>query len=801
MAASLSSSEILQELREFRELGRVLFIAAHPDDENTRLIAYLAKARGYATAYLSITRGDGGQNLIGPELGEELGVIRTQELLAARRIDGGRQFFTRAVDFGFSKDHAETLAVWDRAAVLGDVVRTIRRFRPDVVVTRFTTEPGETHGHHTASAILAQEAFARAGDPAAYPEQLGPLAPWSPRRLVWNVFQPRGAKPPPPPADALRLDVGEYLPLLGASAGELAARSRSMHRSQGMGTLGTRGASPEFFKVLAGAPATADLMEGIDTSWARVPGGAAIIPQVGTLIARFDPLAPEASVPALLALRRALAALAPDPTVAEKAARLDRILVACLGLHVETRGPATAVPGETLELDHAAIVRSRHPVRWLGVRLPGRDELSGLAVALEPNQPATLRTSSTLAPGTRVSQPYWLEEPGSPGSNRLPSPDALDHPEDPPAVPLVHRFEVDGQVLEVEDEPVLVVADPVDGERRERLRVIPPVTLDFVRSLELLAPGSTRPVSVELTAARTGVSGELRLDAPAGWAVSPASHPFALRAPGDRARVDFTLTAPGGGGAARVAAVATVGKDRHDRRRVEIRHAHIPPQLLHPRARLTAVSFELATRGRRVGYLPGAGDEVATCLGRMGFEVVPLKASELSPEGLAGLDAVVLGIRAFNTRDDLAPHLDGLFAWVEAGGTVIAQYNTPNGLKSPRLAPYPLRPSRERVTDQTAAVEFLVPDHPALTTPNRLGPGDFTGWVQERGVCFPDQWDERFTPLLAMADPGEGPKKGALLVARHGKGWYVYSGLAWFRQLPEGVPGAYRLFANLVGLR
>jgi LmbE family N-acetylglucosaminyl deacetylase len=798
-----SASAILQELRSFREMGSVLYIAAHPDDENTRLIAYLSRGRGYRTGYLSLTRGDGGQNLIGPELGEELGVVRTQELLAARRIDGGQQFFTRAIDFGFSKDYRETFRIWDRNQVLADVVRTIREFRPDVLITRFSTVPGGTHGHHTASAILAVEAFKVAGDTNAFPEQLVALKPWQPKRILWNGF-PRGfgrGGGDETNTPGLQIDIGGYNPVLGESYGEIAARSRSMHKTQGFGSVGTRGTANETFQLLGGEPATNDILGGVDTTWGRVPGGAEIGRLADDAIAQFNPQNPAASVPALLTLRSRLAALPADSVVADKRRQLDHILQGCLGLYVETVIPlAEAVPGETLKMRHTAIVRADFPVRWTAVRYPAGGEELGITADLKPNHGVTHESPRLLPATTPLTQPYWLREEGTAGMFRVDDPSLIGRPENPPAFPVEFAFEVGGQTLVIPDEPVQVIGDRVKGEIRQRLEVTPPVSLNFPEDLELFAPGTARPIAVEVTSAHAGAAGTLHLDAPPGWQVTPATYSFSLTNYNELARFTFTITAPTNTTTARILATAEIDGKSYHNRRVEIHHDHIPALLLQPPARLKAVSVDLAIRGHQIGYLPGAGDSVAECLQRMGYTVTFLTDTDLTADHLRGFDAVVIGIRAFNTRTDLAQNLSGLFAYAEAGGTVIVQYNTSDGLQTTRLAPYELKLSHDRVTDETAPVTLLVPDHPAFTTPNRIVPSDFDGWVQERGLYFASEWDDHFTPLLACNDPGESPKTGGLLVARYGRGYFVYTGLSWFRQLPEGVPGAYRLFANLISL-
>jgi LmbE family N-acetylglucosaminyl deacetylase len=800
-----SPATILQELRSFRELGSVLYIAAHPDDENTQLIAYLARGRNYRTGYLSLTRGDGGQNVLGPEFGDELGVIRTQELLAARRLDGGRQFFSRAIDFGFSKDYRETLGFWDPPQVLSDIVRVIRTFRPDVLIARFPTQPGGTHGHHTASAVLALEAFKLAGDPKAFPEQLGKLTPWQPRRILWNVGRFGREANAPIESDLLQIDVSGTDSLTGQPFAAIAGRSRSMHKTQGFGNFTGSvggGARPELFRLLAGEPATKDILDGVDTTWNRVPGGAEIERLSDEAIAQFNPQDPAASVPALLALRSRLAALSADPVVEEKRRQLDHIVQTCLGLSVETLvTQAEVVPGETLKLRHLAMVRSSVvPVRWVGMGYSGKACQRGEAVDLQPGKAATREATQQLSVDTPLSQPYWLREPHTTGMFRVDDPALIGRPENPPVFPVEQVFEVGGQTLVIPDEPVQTASDQTGGETRRRLEVIAPVSLKFASEVRLFAPGAARSIEVEVAAYRPEIAGSLRLEAPTGWAVAPATQPFRLSAVGEKARFTFTVTAPAQPSSASITARAEVNGSPFANERVEIHHPHIPPMLLQPPARLKAVSFDLATRGHKVGYVPGAGDGVLEGLKEMGYAVTTLAGADLTAEKLREFDAVVIGIRAFNVRTDLVPQLPALFAYVEAGGNVIMQYNNPNGLQNTKLAPFDLKLSPDRVTDENAAVTFLAPDHPVLNTPNKITNADFEGWVQERGIYFPNQWDGHFTPILACSDPGEAPLKGGLLVANHGKGYFVYTGLVFFRELPAGVPGAYRLFANLVSL-
>ena len=797
----MPANAIVQELRNFRELGSVLYVAAHPDDENNALLPYLARGRALRTGYLSLTRGDGGQNLIGTELGDELGVIRTQELLAARRIDGAQQFFTRARDFGFSKDSADTLQRWDRTAVLADIVRVIRQFRPDVMVARFSPIPGGTHGHHTASAILALEAFNLAGDPNAFPAQLNELKPWQPKRIFWNHWTRPGVSGEGTP-DSLRLKAGGYDPLLGESFGEIGARGRSMHKSQGEGRTGIRGTIMENFNVLAGETATKDILDGVDTTWNRIPGGAEIDGLAGEMIARFNPQNPAASVPASLVVRSRVAALPEHPLLPGKKAQLDSLLRSCLGLFVDTViSSAQVVPGEPMKLQHTAIVRTDYPVRWTGVRYAlTQAEFSGEAVALKDNETAKREATEILPANTAPSQPYWLRGDGTEGMFRVDDVALIGLPENPAVFPVQYRFEVGGQSLIIDDEPVQVITDPVRGELRQRLSVIPPVSLHWMEALELFNPGAKKTVVVEVIAARSALSGTVQLNAPAGWLVEPGQNTFQLEAPGERMSVTFTVTAPAAATTAQLFATASIDGAVYRTTRAEIRYDHIPTQLLQAPARLKVVSLDLAIRGKQIGYLPGAGDLVAESLGRMGYAVTLLGTSDLTLEKLKRFDAVVIGVRAFNTRADLEPQMPALFAYAEQGGNLIVQYNTTMGLKSTKFAPYALQLSGDRVTHADAPVTLLAKDHPALNTPNKITTADFEGWVQERARYVPRSWDPKFVPLLSSGDPGEKPLTGTLLVAPHGKGYVVYSGLSWFRELPAGVPGAYRLFANLISL-
>ncbi|MEO6992125.1 MAG: PIG-L family deacetylase [Lacunisphaera sp.] len=806
-------ASIAQELNTFQSMGTVLHIAAHPDDENTQLITYLSRGRGYRTGYLSITRGDGGQNELGPDFDEKLGVARTQELLAARRLDGGQQFFTRAIDFGYSKTPEETLRFWNHDEVLSDVVRVIREFRPDVIVTRFPIPPGSGgHGHHTASAMLAVEAFKLAGDPTAFPEQLAQgLTVWQPKRVLWNIFgngRSNGGLTGP----TVTMDIGGKDPVTNEAFGTIANRSRGMHKTQGLGGLSTQtgdGPNVQTFMLLAGEPATKDIMDGVDTTWNREPGGAEIIKLIGKAKSKFRADDPSGMVPALLDVRTKLTALPSNGLIVAKRKQLDHLLQDCLGLHVDsTVEHAEIVPGESFKLHYAITLdASNVNVRRIAVRCAALSKLDlgePTVMDLVGGTAVTGDFTATLRADAPLTQPYWLREDWNAGVFRVDNPELIGRPESPAAVTLEHVFEINKQEMVITDEPVQVIQN-AQGEHDRRIDVISPVSLRFDSEVTLFKPGEKRQVIIELNAARPELRGTVHLEIPADWQVEPANRKFHLSAVGEKASYGFMVTAPGQPASVRFTAVAEIGGKTYAKSRQEIRYAHIPLQLLQPPARTHAVSFELATRGHRIGYLAGAGDSVASCLEQMGYSVKKMTADDLTPERLPIFDTVVIGVRAFNERPDLASHISDLLTYVENGGTVVAQYNRPNNLKTTTLAPYPLSiqgPAPQlRVTDEKSPVTFLAPNNPALNTPNKITAADFENWVQERGAYFPSSWDEgHFESLLAFNDPGEAPLKSGILVAKYGKGYYVYTSLAFFRQLPAGVPGAYRLFANLVSL-
>ena len=798
-----NAGEIQLALQKLNVLGRVLYIAAHPDDENTNLMALWSNGSLYETAYLSITRGDGGQNLIGPELRERLGVIRTEELLAARRVDHGKQFFSRAIDFGFSKTAEETMRIWDHDKILSDVVWVVRKFRPDVIVTRFSPEDQLTHGHHTASAILAREAFSAAGDPNRFPEQLAFVKPWRPTRLVWNTspffFSNRNL--PFDPTGLTVLEAGGYNSLLGKAYTEIAAASLSMHKSQGVGSPPRRGARKEYFKLLEGQPMTNSLFEGIDANWSRVANSESIATQIRQIISQFLPADPAASVPELLKLRQAMNGIKDESWVPEKKAELDGIIAACLGLHVEastTNGAVT--PGQTATIKLEAINRCNIPVTLQEIRFPLSGDSMKIDAALPSNELVTRDLSCKIPENTPYSQPYWLRKSGTLGAFAVDDQTLVGLPENPPDLPVEIVLQINGQELRYIVDTKYRMVDPVAGELRRPLVIEPPVFAKVVNSVLVFATNQPKSVGVHVTAATGPVKGELKLAVPQGWGVYPASIPIDLKAADAETVATFTVKPPEQNSEGTLRAVVSIDGRDYSLGRVRISYPHIGVHTLMPPAEARLVRADIREKGERIGYIPGAGDDVPESLQQIGYSVKILSESDITAENLKQFSAVVLGVRAYNTQERIANWLPELFAYVKAGGVAVAQYNTLAELKTDQLAPYPLEISRDRVTDENAEVRILAPDHSLMTTPNKITSKDFEGWVQERGLYFPKKWDPAWTAILSSNDSKEKPLDGGLLVAKSGKGFFIYTSYSWFRQLPAGVPGAYRLVANMLSL-
>ncbi len=828
--AQLDAGEILHRLHKLEVVGSVLYVAAHPDDENTRLISYLSNGRKVRTAYLSLTRGDGGQNLIGPELGDALGIIRTNELLEARRIDGGEQFFTRAVDFGYSKSADETFSKWGKQEILGDVVRVIRTFRPDVIITRFAPDGSGGHGHHTASSVLANEAFTLAADPLAFPEQN--LAPWQVKRLFFNGStwwrKDLDQQAANDPAKWLKVDVGGYDPLLGASYSEIAGRSRSQHKSQGFGAAETRGEQIEYLRLEQGMPLTsADIFDGIDISWTRVESGAAVPTMLRGIIARYDAGAPEKIVPELIQVVDRLDELAQHaaerswPAFKADAAR-ELILQAC-GVVVESTAPDARMaqrllPNPAAKRTLSVLQRSAGPSVEIVAVGEGDDGVS-MHQRLEWNRPfeldgllaiggVSLTQNVNLAPPGSVvrtyDQPYWLAAPH----------DTLFHPNTArawgiePTIPgefvAVAQLRIDDALtVRVTRSTMNKWIDRVAGERMQP--VVPtPVASIGVGDGILLVRGQDASVTVAVESLTDDLSGTLEVAMQGGWSLVNTPEPIRALARGERkqVRLDVRRATDSKRGVMHVTFTGPYGMS--DRTLHTIDYPHILPQTWYTPADVRLVPLDVAVNVKTVGYIDGAGDDIPQALEQLGVTVLRIDPVTAHATDLAKCDSIITGIRAYNTVKSLARFQPLLLEYVEKGGTLVVQYNT-NGndlvMDPKRIGPHPFSLTRSRVTVEEAPPTFLAPAHPLMHVPNELGLADFDGWVQERGLYFAGDVDPKYTALIAWNDPGEDPLNGGLIACDHGKGRFIYTGISLFRQLPAGVAGSYRLLANLIARR
>ncbi|MBM3414752.1 MAG: hypothetical protein FJY16_07445 [Bacteroidetes bacterium] len=794
-------SSIYHGIQKLGVTGSVLYIAAHPDDENTRLITYLANDRLLRTGYLSLTRGDGGQNLIGQEQGIELGLIRTQELLAARRIDGGEQFFTRAYDFGYSKTPGETFSIWDREKILHDIVWVIRTFKPDVVITRFPTTGEGGHGHHTASAILAGEAVKAAADSTRFSSQLAYTAGiWRVKRLLWNTFNFGGNVTIR--GDQLRLDVGGYNSLLGKSYGEIAAQSRSQHKSQGFGVPISRGEAYEYFKLIDGVPATKDLMEGISLDWSSRFGYNLIQQQVDSLATHFNWLNPKASLPGLLNLYQSLDALTASSVVTQKKKELKELILAVSGIYLEvTATQVRAVQGDSLQITLLAVDRIGSAASLEKAQVLDFNLVSNPLV-LRPNKSSTFSTKYFIHPTIPVSQPYWLQLPMQQGYFEVNELRLIGKPENDAALSCNIDLKWGNQVISFQVPVRHKFTDPVKGELQWPLEVVPPVSVQPEENVQLVSIANNMvkgQVQVAGLVLQENIIPTLTTAKKAKGLVNPTL--ISLVQKDQLQKFNYILNSKEKGDTLLMGVLLSNG-NTVTTTTTSIRYDHIPPITYFKPATVYTRNFQIKIGGEKIGYIPGAGDKILEGLKQLGYLVTVLDEGLLSSLSLQQFDAIITGVRAHNTLDWLSKYYEKLMKYIEEGGNYVVQYNTSNqiGPVKAKIGPYPFAITRNRITDQEAKVDFLLPQHPVFNFPNKITQEDFVGWVQERSVYHGVDTAGRLQPLLSMADPDEKPDTGSLLTARYGKGWFTYTGLSLFRQIPAGVPGAYRLLANLLAL-
>jgi LmbE family N-acetylglucosaminyl deacetylase len=844
--------EIELGLRKLNETGTVLMIAAHPDDERTNVLTLFARGRHMRTAYLSLTRGEGGQNLIGSEQGAALGIIRTQELLAARRIDGAEQFFSRAIDFGFTKTVPETMEKWGHDRVLSDVVWVIRRYRPDVVILGFSGTPADGHGQHQASAILGKEAFEAAGDAAKFPDQLKFVQVWKPAKLVFaggfgggrgpqgaNPQAGRGggrggrgggrggpasataapeaapAPPPPPIAPAAPVATSGYSPFLGYTFDQLASISRSQHRSQGFGNIGNGPAGNGPARGGAPAPAAAapappppppnyvDLFADIDHSWGRFPGGAAIGAVLGRAVREFDPEHPEKTIPTLGEARPLIAAVT-DPIGKIKLAELDELVAKCAGLWVEAQTrEAEVVPGSKVTVAAAVYSRLSVPVAFQSARAEG--VFSGPTVTKLADRPGggfAGNLELQIPADQPYSQPYWLAK--APVGERYTVEDQMlaGLPESPVET-VRFGLTVGGVPVEISRAIEHRSADRAEVERIRPLTIVPPVAVNMAGLVAVFPGVASKTVRLSVKANQAKAEGTVRLELPTGWKSVPASRPFQLAAVGEERELAFEITPPASASTGKLRAVATVGGREVSVGQTTLKFPHIPVEVQFPPAELKLVRADIQVTAKKVGYIMGAGDEVPASIRQMGATVEMISDADLVKGDLSRFDAIVAGVRAYNVRPDLRASHERLMEYVRQGGTYVVQYQSA-GAEAANIGPYKISIAQGngyRVTVEEAPVSFTHPDSRLLQYPNHITPKDFEGWVQERALLFPTEWDPKYETVLSSNDPGEKPLEGGELWTHYGKGVYIFSSYVWFRQLPAGVPGAYRLFANMLSAK
>jgi len=801
---ALSSGEIYQGIKKLNVLGSVLHIAAHPDDENTLMLSYMSKDQLVRTGYLSLTRGDGGQNLIGAEQGYNIGVIRTQELLGARKIDGAQQFFSRAYDFGFSKTRKETLNFWDQNKVLGDVVWMIRKFQPDVIITRFPPDPRAGHGHHQTSAYLAEEAFKLAADAKAFPDQLKYVKTWQAKRLVWNTFTPgfTNKKPEGEKNPFISTEIGGYNPVLGKSYTEIAAESRSQHKSQGFGSAPARGERIDYFLHKEGIPAKANLFDDVDISWNRVPGSQKVQTLVTDAINNYKIGDPSASVPELLKINTELNKLdTSNIYVKAKRQELCDLLVQCTGLFFETNpNEFSAVAGDLADIKITVVKRSAYPVKLTSIRWTGVKSDSSVNMTLGTNEMNAFSIKARLPESLHISQPYWLEKPIDKGIFQIDNQQDIGYPENRPETVTDFVFDIDGQKFSYNRPWIYKFTDPAIGEIYRPFEIRPAVTTNISEPVFIFANAAPKILTVMVEAQKPQMKGEVKLDLPKGWKSEPAKADFNLTEKYQEQNFSFTITPPAKNEEATVRSVVTADGKNFDRSIRTINYRHIPSQTLFPPAEAKLAKLDVKTTVTKIGYIAGAGDDVPMALRQMGCTVTMLNEAALSKD-LGVYEAIIVGIRAYNTENRLAYYQEKLMEYVKNGGTMVVQYTIPSHLLVKQIGPYPLQLSAERVAEEDAEMRFLRPGHQLLNYPNKITQKDFNGWIQERGLYFASDWDKtKYEAIFSSNDTDESLKDGSVLYAPYGKGHYIYTGLSFFRELPAGVTGAYRLFANMISV-
>lgn len=795
---NLNSSEIKLGLMKLNVLGTVLYVGAHPDDENTAVISYLAKGELLRTAYLSVTRGDGGQNLIGPEQSEQLGVIRTQELLEARKIDGGKQFFTRALDFGYSKSPAETFKIWNKNTILSDVVWIVRKFKPDVIIARFPETGEGGHGHHTASAILASEAFDLANDPSAFPEQLKYVTIWQPKRIFWNAWVKTLENKKINTAELPSINVGEYNPLLGKSYTEISALSRSMHKSQGFGASATRNNLLNHFVLLKGDSVKKDLFEEIDFTWNRVEGGEEIQKLIDKTISEFDDENPSASISDLAAIYSKIKNLEDEYWKEVKLAEVKELIRSCAGIWIEGIGTDEyAALSDQIKVQTSIVNRSSENfiLKSISVNNETKKIENG---SLKNGEMFASDFVIHIPDDSKISNPYWLINEHSTGSFAVDDQTMIGLPESTAPFNCNFTVEIYGEEIEFSVPLYKRITDPVDGELYSQVKIAPPAVINIEKELYFFNGTSSKEIKVTVQSLKDNLSGKVFFNINNGWKIEPAAIDFYDMNKNQKKDFFIKITPNQSAFQSDITAKVSIEGREYTKQIIRKQYKHIMPQTIFQDSKALLQSYDLTkTKLKKIGYISGSGDLIPNFLSDLGFDVVIFDDKQFNQNQLNQYDAIITGIRAYNTRDELAAFQKELFKYVENGGTLISQYNTTAQLiLSPGI--FPLKISHDRVTDENSAVKIINKDHKIFNYPYKITEDDFKGWIQERGLYFPAEWDEKYETLLSMNDDGENEKLSSILYAKYGKGTFVYTGLSFFREIPAGVEGAIKLFINIL---
>ncbi|MFS4473630.1 PIG-L family deacetylase [Chryseobacterium sp. T20] len=802
------SSEIYREIKTLKHLPKVLYLAAHPDDENTGLLSWLINDQNVETGYLSLTRGDGGQNLLGTEQGSALGLIRTHELLEARKLDGAQQFFTRAIDFGFSKNTTDTFKQWDENSIIADVVWVIRKFRPDVIICRFPPTAAAGHGQHAASAVVAEKAFKLAGDKTAFPDQLKYANVWQPKRVLWNTFRFGGVNTTA--ENQLKVTVGQYDAQLGMGYGELAGLSRSLHKSQGAGTQSVAGIRTEYFSHVTGEPAKTTLFDGVVKTWTS-QGNADIDQSLDQIISAFNFNNPDLSLPALLALRKKVMALKDGDLKKDKIKSLDHIILSCAGFMGEVvTNQAEAVAGDHYNFRLNLISRAANPVILEDVQWLSQSE--NFNRKLSKDSLITIQHDIQIPADAALTEPYWLAKPPvNAAIFSVPNDTLIGLPEAESPLNVLLGLKIGSEKFQVKLPLSFKKLDPVRGDVVEALRIVPALELKFTQSLYWVKENEDLRLSLnfKVNSSKPFNKGVLNLMYNGERLGSTDVNSFN----GKDFTVDYVIpkTKLASIHSARLPLDASFVADgvAYNKKQVLIQYPHLPSLQYFAPATSIVMKGDIQAKIKKIGYIEGAGDFIPEFLRIAGIQVDVLKDEDFygnidesvgngNQNKLSQYDAIVLGVRANNTEKKLGRWMPFLWSYAKAGGNLVMQYNTNQDTTVDKLGIYNFSIANKRVTEENAAVTFLNPNHKLLNFPNKITADDFKGWVQERGAYFPAQWDAAYEPLFEMHDTDEEPLQGSTLYAKYGKGNFIYTPLAFFRQLPAGNVGAARLFLNFL---